>query len=314
MGRAVAIALALLTTLSCAACAGENAGAAQVCAVPPLTIAPVPSNSAGEPRTAALVPSAVAGASATPTVEAASPDPSSARPSPVHPELIWVSESDHPAAPASSHVARGPRTTQLAFRACEQITVVVLKGAGLKVLGEVLRPGDIIVVYGYGVFPLKSVAGVTTALLATVQPPSCEPVLTNSPITHAVVRGDAAPELSWAAGQMHARLDVSSDVSPNAYVGRLRGTAPVAEHVHAQSWEIICALEASGTFTRDGKEQRLAPFEIVMVPPGVKHAWRPDPGTQLQAVQIYAPPGPEERFKALAASSASAGGDAGTGR
>ena len=53
-------------------------------------------------------------------------------------------------------------------------------------------------------------------------------------------------------------------------------------------------------FTLDGKEQRLGPHEIVRVPPGVKHSWKPDPGSKLVAVQMYAPPGPEQRFKALA--------------
>ena len=46
---------------------------------------------------------------------------------------------------------------------------------------------------------------------------------------------------------------------------------------------------------------------MVPVPPGVKHSWKPDPGTKLVAVQFYSPPGPEQRFKALAAAAADAG-------
>jgi hypothetical protein len=37
------------------------------------------------------------------------------------------------------------------------------------------------------------------------------------------------------------------------------------------------------------------------VPPSVRHAYRPDPGTGIVAFQMYAPPGPEQRFKKLAA-------------
>ena len=73
------------------------------------------------------------------------------------------------------------------------------------------------------------------------------------------------------------------------------------EHVHEGSWEIVAAIEASGTFSLDGKEERLRPQQIVLVPPGTKHAWKPDPGTKLVAIQMYSPPGPEQRFYALAA-------------
>jgi hypothetical protein len=33
----------------------------------------------------------------------------------------------------------------------------------------------------------------------------------------------------------------------------------------------------------------------------VKHSWTPDPKSELVAIQLYAPPGPEQRFRALAA-------------
>jgi hypothetical protein len=39
---------------------------------------------------------------------------------------------------------------------------------------------------------------------------------------------------------------------------------------------------------------------VVVIPAGTKHAWRPDPGSRLVGVQLYWPPGPEERFRALA--------------
>ena len=43
------------------------------------------------------------------------------------------------------------------------------------------------------------------------------------------------------------------------------------------------------------------------VPPATKHAWKPDEGSTLVAIQLYTPPGPEQRFKALAAAAADAG-------
>jgi hypothetical protein len=44
-----------------------------------------------------------------------------------------------------------------------------------------------------------------------------------------------------------------------------------------------------------------------MVPPDTKHAWKPDPGSKLVAIQMYDPPGPEQRFVALANAARDAG-------
>jgi mannose-6-phosphate isomerase-like protein (cupin superfamily) len=106
---------------------------------------------------------------------------------------------------------------------------------------------------------------------------------------------------------MAARLDVASKVSPELYLGRLEGTAPVSEHMHASSWEILAAVEANGVFSLEGTEGRLAARQVVVVPPGAKHAWKPEPGSKLVAVQMYSPPGPEQRFVALAAADKDAG-------
>ena len=106
---------------------------------------------------------------------------------------------------------------------------------------------------------------------------------------------------------MSARLDVGPKASPDLYLGRLEGTAAVAEHVHEKSWEVLAAIDAAGTFTLDGKEQRLGPRQVVFVPPNTKHAWKPDQGSKLVALQMYSPPGPEQRFIALAAAEKDAG-------
>ena len=217
-------------------------------------------------------------------------------------ELVEICENDPAVAP--SCVAH---SKTVAFHGCEQIAIAIVGGPGATVSGETLGPGDVLVATGAGVLELKSISGATRAVIAIVQQPTCQAATAGAPITRRVVRASAAPELVWADGRMRAHLDVGRDVSPNAYIGRLEGAAPVAEHAHSDSWEILCAVEGAGTFTRDGKNQRLGAGDIVTVPPGVKHAWNPDPGTNLVAVQIYAPPGPEQRFKALAAAALDAG-------
>jgi quercetin dioxygenase-like cupin family protein len=122
-----------------------------------------------------------------------------------------------------------------------------------------------------------------------------------------IIRGNEAPELRWAGGAMRAHLDVGTKVSPELYLGRLEGTAPVPEHDHPASTETLVAVEAAGTYTVDGKEHRLGPKQIVTLPKGTKHSWRPDPGSRLVAIQIYDPPGPEQRFVTLAAAEKDAG-------
>jgi mannose-6-phosphate isomerase-like protein (cupin superfamily) len=115
-----------------------------------------------------------------------------------------------------------------------------------------------------------------------------------------VVTSATRTPLTWAKGEMSARLDLENLQSPRAYFGRLSGTLPVAEHDHAGSWEILLAKEGRGTFTIAGREQRLEAGQVVYVPPGVKHSWKPDAGTRLIAAQVYVPPGPEQRFRKLA--------------
>jgi quercetin dioxygenase-like cupin family protein len=180
---------------------------------------------------------------------------------------------------------------------CETAYVDVVRGTA-QALGESLAAGDVLVVQGPDPF---GVTGDGLAVFAVVVVPRCTPKARPvGPIKH-VVRANAAPDLAWAGGAMHAHLDVEKgDVSREIYLGRLEGTAPVAEHAHESSWEIICAVDASGTFTLDGKSTRLGPRGVVVVPPNTKHSWTPDPGSRLVAVQLYDPPGPEQRFKKLA--------------
>lgn len=186
--------------------------------------------------------------------------------------------------------------------ACMRVLVAVAKGS-FTVDNETLAAGDVAVL----MHPMASeVKGSGLAVEARVAIPSCV-VKTRPAPSKQVVKANAAEKLTWAGGKMSARLDVGAKVSPDLYLGRLEGTGPVAEHVHQGSWEVLASVEAAGTFTLDGKEQRLGPRQIVFVPPNTKHAWKPDPGSKLVAIQMYSPPGPEQRFVALAAAEKDAG-------
>lgn len=188
--------------------------------------------------------------------------------------------------------------------ACERVLVAVAKGS-FTIANEKLEAGDVIVFMNPEPTDVKT-AGTGLVLEARVPIPSCV-VKTRPASEKTVVRANAAQKLEWAGGKMSARLDVGAKLSPDLYLGRLEGTGAVAEHVHAGSWEVLAAIEAAGTFTLDGKEQSLGPRQIVAVPPNTKHSWKPNQGSKLVAIQMYSPPGPEQRFVALAAAEKDAG-------
>ena len=216
----------------------------------------------------------------------------SSAPAPLPPPAPLVHSSDaQPVVAVLTDV--GATGTRVSAGACEEIVLADMTGA-LHAEGEDLAPGDVLLLEGEGEV---GVIGSGVAVLAAVRERPCD---ARTERRKKVVRASTAPALSWAGGTMRARLDVEKETSPYAYVGRLEGTAPVAEHAHAGTWEVICALEAAGTFTLNGEPRRLSPRSCVSVPPDVRHSWTPDQGTRLVAVQIYDPPGPEQRFKKLA--------------
>ena len=180
---------------------------------------------------------------------------------------------------------------------CTEAVVAVVNGTATA-HGETLKAGDVLVVRYADPFEVK---GTGTIVTAVAKDPSEACSKKRPPLVKTVIRVATTPEITWAKGAMHARLQVGDEDGSLFYLGRLEGTSRVAEHVHAGTWEILAAIDASGTFVLDGRESRLTPRQVVVVPPDTKHEWRPDPGSKLVAVQMYSPPGPEQRFVALAA-------------
>jgi hypothetical protein len=183
---------------------------------------------------------------------------------------------------------------------CDVLYIAVAKGT-VATSGQSLATGDVLMASSFagpGALDLKG-SGLVVAI-TSLHDCTSPSTASAGPLAVRVARAGDAKDLAWAGGAMHAHLDLEKDVSPDVYVGRIEGTAPVAEHDHGPSWEILSAIEASGTFTIDGIPRHIAGPVIIAVPPGRKHSWQPDPGTKLVAIQVYAPPGPEQRFKTLA--------------
>lgn len=182
---------------------------------------------------------------------------------------------------------------------CSRVYIAAVKGTVTPpqgMLDDVLHDGDVLVVK----YPDAFYVDVQDTAVRVIQPFACTMNEKDKP--GALVssrRSQYARELTWAKGQMHAHIDVTGEVSPGLYLGRLEGTANVAEHKHDASVEILAIVEASGTLTLDGKPQHIGNKQVVVIPKGTTHAWTPDPGTKLLAVQMYAPPGPEKRFMAF---------------
>jgi mannose-6-phosphate isomerase-like protein (cupin superfamily) len=176
---------------------------------------------------------------------------------------------------------------------CTEALVTPVRGS-VNASGVQLAQGDVAAFRGQTAVVMR---GEGLVLFARARLNEC-----NAPPLSTAVKATVAPDLSFMHGAMHARLDLDDrNVAPSFYLGRLSGTAAVPEHAHAGTWELLCAVEAAGTFTLSGAPQHLGPRTCVTIPPDTKHSWQPDAGSTLSAVQMYWPPGPEQRFKKLAA-------------
>lgn len=154
-------------------------------------------------------------------------------------------------------------------------------------------------------------------LVTAAGPMRAGPVATppNAPLPPRVASVDltAVETLTWAGGAMHARIAFDGPNSPRASLEVLFASddAPVAEHAHPGAWETLVALSAAGHLhlpaqrvgERDlpARDRTVTDGTIVYVPADVRHAWVPDGTHPLVAIQLYSPPGPEQRFRALAA-------------
>ncbi|HVY44301.1 MAG TPA: hypothetical protein VHB21_00420, partial [Minicystis sp.] len=130
--------------------------------------------------------------------------------------------------------------------------------------------------------------------------------------------GRAAPidlaeqrDLAWGKGAYHARIGWTSapDDMPSLVVDALvfSKDAPVAEHQHDKQWECLVAFDGAGELVVKGSggaadaTTALAPGAVACIPAGRLHRWAPSGKAPLVALQVYAPPGPEQRFSKLAA-------------
>jgi quercetin dioxygenase-like cupin family protein len=87
---------------------------------------------------------------------------------------------------------------------------------------------------------------------------------------------------------------------PKFYLGRVRfsPSSGVAKHNHAASLEVIYILTGTGEFVLDGKKSNVKAGDVIHIPAGMNHAFHNTGSEPVDGIQVYSPPGPEERFKA----------------
>lgn len=71
----------------------------------------------------------------------------------------------------------------------------------------------------------------------------------------------------------------------------------VPEHVHPESAELIYTTSGRGILVVEGKETLLEPNTAIYIPAGARHSFRVVGDEVWRGVQVYAPGGPEARFR-----------------
>jgi mannose-6-phosphate isomerase-like protein (cupin superfamily) len=126
--------------------------------------------------------------------------------------------------------------------------------------------------------------------------------LTDKPAAPLVREWSAVTELSIAKGKGTVKIlfDKDSGGDGSAYAGYLKLSkgAAVDEHVHADEVEVLWIVAGTGDMLIDGQQVRVSAGMSVAIPAGTKHAFVAT--SDVEAVQFYAPGGPEERFKVAA--------------
>ncbi len=94
-------------------------------------------------------------------------------------------------------------------------------------------------------------------------------------------------------------LDGDQAGAENASLTMLHGTESYAieSHATAGSSEVLYIERGAGTMTIGDRQVAVHAGSALYIPRGVAHAFTPDGSGPLQAVQLYAPAGPEQRHR-----------------
>ena len=97
-------------------------------------------------------------------------------------------------------------------------------------------------------------------------------------------------------GRTHVQILLESGQASMSRITAFPGAA-IPEHAHEGSDELLLIEEGSGEMTLGAERITVGPGQAIRIPKGVKHSFKHTGKGPLRATQVYAPPGPEQRFK-----------------
>lgn len=103
-------------------------------------------------------------------------------------------------------------------------------------------------------------------------------------------------------------LDEQGQGARHAALTRLDASAVAAVpvHTHDDSAEVIFIEEGEGRMLVGDQHVAVRPGTFVYIPPRTPHSFTPSGNSPLRAVQVYAPAGPEQRFRSAPPSGSNA--------
>jgi putative monooxygenase len=120
-----------------------------------------------------------------------------------------------------------------------------------------------------------------------------------APATHYVVSAKEAPHHLLPNGQGSATLLLNASTGASAAsmtLLELAKGAKAPEHTHDTSAELLYVQEGAVEMIVDGQKMRAARGDAIYIPAGARHSVTVVSDRPFRAVQVYAGPGPEQRF------------------
>ncbi len=106
--------------------------------------------------------------------------------------------------------------------------------------------------------------------------------------THVIAAGRGTAKILYDQGAGSAEVAMTLLV--------LEPGAAVPTHVHATSVELLYVLQGQAEMRVGAERVVIGPGDAARIPMGVEHEARVLGAVPLRALQVYTPPGPEQRF------------------
>ena len=112
---------------------------------------------------------------------------------------------------------------------------------------------------------------------------------------------NAAKARPIAGGKGTVKILVEPEVAAQARTSleliAFKQGAKISEHRHPSEAEIVFVTQGTGTLRISDQEMVVNRGDVVYIPANAAHSFETKAREGLHAVQFYAPPGPEQRFK-----------------